>query len=180
MSKDAAPKPMTHRAAFDSHADDYEAQLMNGLKVSGEPKKFFAQGRIDFLRRWWDRRGRPEPLRIIDYGVRHRRRDGAAREGLPRRAGGRFRSLAALRGASLCPLCLGPGTLRIAPRVRGSRTQARGPGSPQRRRPSRPSCGPPASFPGGGRQRGARRGGRTIREQSPQSRHSHSDGSHRV
>ena len=68
MSKDAAPKPMTQCTAFDSHADDYEAQLLNGLKVSEESKKFFAQGRIDFLRRWWDRRGRPEPLRIIDYG----------------------------------------------------------------------------------------------------------------
>ena len=34
---------MTQRAAFDSHADDYEAQLINGLKVSGEPKEFFAR-----------------------------------------------------------------------------------------------------------------------------------------
>lgn len=68
MSENATRKPMTHHAAFDSHADDYEAQLMNGLKVSGEPKEFFACGRLEFLRRWWDREGRPEPLRIIDYG----------------------------------------------------------------------------------------------------------------
>src|SRR5262245_55327191 len=64
---------MTHRAAFDSHADDYEAQLMCGLNVSGEPKEFFAQGRIGFLRRWWQRK---RPSRAALYHrvrVRHRR-----------------------------------------------------------------------------------------------------------
>jgi len=68
MSEDAASKQMSHGAAFDSHADDYEAQLSLGLKLSGEPKEFFANGRIDFLCRWWQRAGRREPLRIIDYG----------------------------------------------------------------------------------------------------------------
>jgi len=54
--------------AFDSHADDYERQCMEGLAVSGESKEFFARGRIAFLRAWWDRRGRAEPRRILDYG----------------------------------------------------------------------------------------------------------------
>ncbi len=54
--------------AFDSHASDYEQQCMQGLKVSGESKQFFAEGRVAFLRSWWDREGRCEPQRIVDYG----------------------------------------------------------------------------------------------------------------
>lgn len=53
---------------FDSHASDYEAQCTQGLAVSGESKDFFARGRVEFLRRSWDRRGRPEPERVIDFG----------------------------------------------------------------------------------------------------------------
>ena len=68
MSEDATSKQTSHGAAFDSHADDYEAQLSRGLNLSGEPKEFFANGRIEFLCRWWQRTGRREPLRIIDYG----------------------------------------------------------------------------------------------------------------
>src|SRR5262245_10879580 len=69
MSEEVTPtETMGQRAAFDSHADDYEAQLMNGLKVSGESKEFFARGRLDFLRRWWVKTGRAEPHHIIDYG----------------------------------------------------------------------------------------------------------------
>jgi trans-aconitate methyltransferase len=54
--------------AFDSHASDYEAQLGQGLAISGESKDFFARGRIAYLRRAWDRQGRPEPTRVIDFG----------------------------------------------------------------------------------------------------------------
>lgn len=54
--------------AFDSHASDYETQCAQGLSVSGESKDFFARGRVAFLRRAWDERGRPEPERVIDFG----------------------------------------------------------------------------------------------------------------
>lgn len=53
---------------FDSHADDYEAQCASGLAVSGEPKEFFARGRLEMLRARWDRAGRTEPARVLDYG----------------------------------------------------------------------------------------------------------------
>jgi SAM-dependent methyltransferase len=65
----AAPGGDTpRRPAFDSHADDYEAQLMQGLRISGESKEFFARGRLDFVRDWWRGSGRPSPARIVDYG----------------------------------------------------------------------------------------------------------------
>jgi SAM-dependent methyltransferase len=55
-------------AAFDSHADDYEAQLMQGVRLSGESKAFFARGRLECLARFWRDSGRPAPARIVDYG----------------------------------------------------------------------------------------------------------------
>jgi SAM-dependent methyltransferase len=58
----------TSRAPFDSHASDYEAQLMKGLAASGELKAFFARGRVHALRAWWQRAGCPDPQRIVDYG----------------------------------------------------------------------------------------------------------------
>lgn len=57
-----------HRPAFDSHAADYEDQCLQGLALSGEPKEFFARGRVAFLHEWWEREARPAPRRIIDYG----------------------------------------------------------------------------------------------------------------
>lgn len=54
--------------AFDSHVEDYDEQLMRGLRASGESKEFFARGRVEHLRRWWLRSGRPEPERVLDYG----------------------------------------------------------------------------------------------------------------
>jgi SAM-dependent methyltransferase len=53
---------------FDGHAADYEEKLMQGLSLSGESPAYFATGRVAFLREWWTREGRPEPLRILDYG----------------------------------------------------------------------------------------------------------------
>jgi SAM-dependent methyltransferase len=53
---------------FDGHAADYEEKLMQGLSLSGESPAYFATGRVTFLREWWTREGRPEPLRILDYG----------------------------------------------------------------------------------------------------------------
>jgi SAM-dependent methyltransferase len=55
-------------SAFDSHAEDYEAELARGLRLGGESKEFFALGRLAYLRRWWSRTGRAEPRRILDYG----------------------------------------------------------------------------------------------------------------
>jgi trans-aconitate methyltransferase len=59
-----APAP----EAFDGHAEDYEEKLMRGLSLSGEGPAYFASGRVELLRRWWIRSGRPEPRRILDYG----------------------------------------------------------------------------------------------------------------
>ncbi len=56
------------RAAFDSHASEYETQCMEGLSLSGESKAYFAEGRIAFLRAWWESEGRPAPETIVDYG----------------------------------------------------------------------------------------------------------------
>jgi SAM-dependent methyltransferase len=53
---------------FDSHADTYESHLMEGLRLSGEPKAFYARGRLLYLRARWQAMARPEPRRIIDYG----------------------------------------------------------------------------------------------------------------
>lgn len=58
----------TPRAPFDSHAVDYEAHLMQGLAVSGESKEYFARGRVDAVRAWWQRNERRQPRRILDYG----------------------------------------------------------------------------------------------------------------
>jgi trans-aconitate methyltransferase len=54
--------------AFDSHASDYETQCAQGLSVSGESKDFFARGRVAYLRSLWERRGLPEPERVVDFG----------------------------------------------------------------------------------------------------------------
>jgi SAM-dependent methyltransferase len=54
--------------AFDLHAADYASELMKGLKLAGESKDYFAQGRIDYLREWWDAGHRREPRRILDVG----------------------------------------------------------------------------------------------------------------
>jgi len=60
--------PSDPSLGFDSHAASYEAQCAQGLTLSGESKAYFAQGRLDFLRSWWDEQGRPPPGSVIDYG----------------------------------------------------------------------------------------------------------------
>jgi len=62
-----APVAREH-APFDSRADDYQDQLQQGLRLSGESKEHFARARLAHLRRWWGRTARPEPARILDYG----------------------------------------------------------------------------------------------------------------
>ncbi len=53
---------------FDTRAPDYQSQLAEGLRLSGESKEFFARSRLRHLRAYWDLRGRPEPESVIDYG----------------------------------------------------------------------------------------------------------------
>jgi SAM-dependent methyltransferase len=53
---------------FDSHADQYEADCMRGLSVSGESKEFFARGRLDYLSAFMARAGLSGPRRIVDFG----------------------------------------------------------------------------------------------------------------
>lgn len=54
--------------AFDSHVEDYDEELMRGLRASGESKEFFAHGRVAHLARWWRAARRPEPRRVLDFG----------------------------------------------------------------------------------------------------------------
>lgn len=56
------PKP------FDTRAADYQQQLQQGLRLSGESKEHFARARLAHLVAWWHRSGRPEPKRVLDYG----------------------------------------------------------------------------------------------------------------
>ena len=41
---------------FDEFAGNYEAALQQGLSVTGESKDYFAQGRIEYLKRHLDNR----------------------------------------------------------------------------------------------------------------------------
>ncbi len=53
---------------FDREAGDYDAQLERGLTLSGEDRRFFAQGRAAFLARWWREQRRAGPTSIVDWG----------------------------------------------------------------------------------------------------------------
>ena len=53
---------------FDLHAEDYDAQCMRGLSLTGETRDYFARGRLDFLYDWWQGTGRGEPEVLVDYG----------------------------------------------------------------------------------------------------------------
>jgi len=55
-------------ATFDTHVDDYDAQCMQGLGLFGETREYVARERLAFLARWWRRRQRRPPRRILDYG----------------------------------------------------------------------------------------------------------------
>jgi SAM-dependent methyltransferase len=52
---------------FDEFAGNYEAALQQGLSVTGESKDYFAQGRIEYLKRHLARLGQ-KPARILDFG----------------------------------------------------------------------------------------------------------------
>lgn len=68
MPDDRAAIPGCAASRFDSHPEDYEAECMNGLRLSGENMEFFARGRLGQLRSWWDRQGRSQPDIVVDYG----------------------------------------------------------------------------------------------------------------
>jgi SAM-dependent methyltransferase len=52
---------------FDQHADSYDADLNQGLSVSGEQREYFARGRVQWLKRCLLGLGQ-QPRSAIDYG----------------------------------------------------------------------------------------------------------------
>lgn len=57
----------SRNAEFDTYAEDYDAALQKGIKVSGEDKDFFARGRIAWLANCLT--NIPEyPCQVMDYG----------------------------------------------------------------------------------------------------------------
>ena len=58
---------MTGTAEFDSFADSYDRDLAEALAASGEDRKYFAQGRVNWLAGILSRMG-TEPRCVMDYG----------------------------------------------------------------------------------------------------------------
>jgi SAM-dependent methyltransferase len=58
---------MSNVPEFDRHASTYDAELNQGLSVSGEEKEYFAQGRVHWLQRCVESL-RQSPQLAIDYG----------------------------------------------------------------------------------------------------------------
>jgi SAM-dependent methyltransferase len=56
------------QAAFDQYAANYDRELGRGLAWTGEGKDFYAEGRIQWLRRTLGEIGVPIPRRVFDYG----------------------------------------------------------------------------------------------------------------
>ncbi|MCS7034942.1 MAG: methyltransferase domain-containing protein, partial [Phycisphaerae bacterium] len=52
---------------FDAYAEDYDAALQQGLRVTGEGKEYYAQGRVDFLRQVLPSSALPVRS-ILDFG----------------------------------------------------------------------------------------------------------------
>jgi len=53
--------------SFDQHAHSYDDDLRRGLSLSGEPKEFFARGRLEAAREFFDRTGL-RPSRVLEFG----------------------------------------------------------------------------------------------------------------
>ena len=63
----AEPRGQLCEAEFDSHAAAYDAELMQGLAITGESKDYFAEGRVSWLRgrlRQLD----AAPKKCLDFG----------------------------------------------------------------------------------------------------------------
>jgi SAM-dependent methyltransferase len=58
---------MSNAPEFDHHADNYDAELNQGLSVSGEDKEYFAQGRVQWLKHCLEEL-QQSPASAIDYG----------------------------------------------------------------------------------------------------------------
>jgi SAM-dependent methyltransferase len=58
---------MNSASEFDSHADSYDAELNQGLSVSGETKEYFATRRVHWLRQCLGKLSE-QPSSAIDYG----------------------------------------------------------------------------------------------------------------
>lgn len=58
---------MNETPEFDSFADRYDADLNRALAATGEDKDYFAQGRVEWLRRCLERLGE-HPHSVLDYG----------------------------------------------------------------------------------------------------------------
>ncbi len=58
---------MSSAPQFDQHADTYDAELNQGLSVSGEDKEYFAKGRVQWLQRCLEPL-HEKPRSAIDYG----------------------------------------------------------------------------------------------------------------
>lgn len=61
------PPKVSHDTEFDRYAEAYDTALARGISVSGEDRRFFAQGRMD----WLDRCLRPRGVTVtnaLDFG----------------------------------------------------------------------------------------------------------------
>jgi SAM-dependent methyltransferase len=58
---------VTGTAEFDSFADSYDRDLAEALAASGEDRKYFAEGRVNWLAGILQRAG-IKPRRVMDYG----------------------------------------------------------------------------------------------------------------
>jgi SAM-dependent methyltransferase len=61
------PEPTTTPVHFDDYAHDYDAALNRGLSATGEPKDYFARGRVRWLTRCLQEVGE-EPRLLMDFG----------------------------------------------------------------------------------------------------------------
>jgi SAM-dependent methyltransferase len=58
---------MSDLPEFDRYASTYDAELNQGLSVTGEEKEYFAQGRVNWLRHCLESLP-PSPRLVMDYG----------------------------------------------------------------------------------------------------------------
>jgi trans-aconitate methyltransferase len=56
-------------AEFDRFAEEYLETHAKNIAVSGENPEYFARYKIEEIRRVWEKRGRPAPRTILDFGA---------------------------------------------------------------------------------------------------------------
>ncbi len=67
MTPAMAPREQKNANEFDQFASNYDAVLQQGLSASGESKEYFAEGRVQFLKKWLNLLGFT-PRSVLDYG----------------------------------------------------------------------------------------------------------------